>query len=99
MATINGARAAGFDRVGELREGWKADVVGMTTDVTRATPLHDALSHLVFAATGSDVEFTMVDGEVLYRDGEVIVADADRIRREADAVELDLSPAEEVKPT
>ncbi|QLG62969.1 5'-deoxyadenosine deaminase [Halorarum salinum] len=83
MATENGARAAGFERVGRLREGWKADVVGLTTDVTRATPLHDPLSHLVFAAHGDDVEFTMVDGEVLYRDGELLTGDAAAVRRRA----------------
>ncbi|QLG26399.1 5'-deoxyadenosine deaminase [Halorarum halophilum] len=83
MATANGARAAGFDRVGKLREGWKADVVGLTTDITRATPLHDPLSHLVFAAHGDDVEFTMVDGEVLYRDGELLTGDAVDVRERA----------------
>jgi cytosine/adenosine deaminase-related metal-dependent hydrolase len=86
MATAAGAETAGFERVGKLREGWQADVVGLTTDVTRATPLYDPLSHLVFAAHGDDVEFTMIDGEVCQRDGEVVVADADRIRREANAV-------------
>ncbi|MFC5366540.1 5'-deoxyadenosine deaminase [Salinirubrum litoreum] len=86
MATVAGAEAAGFGRVGRLREGWRADVVGLTTDVTRATPLYDPLSHLVFSAHGDDVEFTMVDGQVCQRDGEVVVADADRIRREAHAV-------------
>jgi cytosine/adenosine deaminase-related metal-dependent hydrolase len=104
MATVNGARAAGFDRVGKLREGWRADVVGLTTDVTRAAPLHDVLSHLVFAARASDVRFTMVDGEVLMEDGEVTVADAAAIRREAQDVaeSLDLEAAresaQEVKP-
>ncbi|WP_435144063.1 5'-deoxyadenosine deaminase [Halobaculum sp. P14] len=83
MATLNGAEAAGFDRVGALREGWTADVVGVDTDVTRATPLHDPLSHLVFAAHGDDVAFTMVDGDVLYDDGELLTADADDIRRRA----------------
>lgn len=97
MSTINGARAAGFDRLGELREGWRADIVGLTTDITRGTPLYDVLSHLVFSARGDDVRFTMVDGEVLVDDGEVVVADADAIRQEAtDIVEsLDLTDARE----
>jgi cytosine/adenosine deaminase-related metal-dependent hydrolase len=84
MATVNGARAAGFEKVGKLREGWKADVVGLTTDRTRATPIHDPLSHLVFAAHGDDVQFTMVDGEVRYDDGHVGV-DAAEIRERAQA--------------
>ncbi|WP_458206842.1 5'-deoxyadenosine deaminase [Haladaptatus sp. NG-SE-30] len=94
MATINGARAAGFERVGKLREGWQADIVGLTTDLTRATPLYDPLSHAVFAAHGDDVEFTMVAGKVLQQDGEVVVADADAIRAEANeiAAGLDVAP-------
>ncbi|MFB6110105.1 MAG: 5'-deoxyadenosine deaminase [Halodesulfurarchaeum sp.] len=95
MATINGAKAAGFEKVGKLKEGWKADIIGLTTDVTRAAPLHDVRSHLVFSARGDDVEFTMVDGNVLMEDGEVTVADADRIREEAMNVDLDLSTAGE----
>ncbi len=104
MATINGARAAGFETVGKLREGWRADVVGLTTDVTRATPLHDVLSHLVYGARASDVQFTMVDGDVLMADGEVLVADAEGIRSEAQEIaeNLDLEAAresaQEVKP-
>jgi cytosine/adenosine deaminase-related metal-dependent hydrolase len=88
MATRNGAKAAGFDRVGCLREGWKADVVGLTTDVTRATPLHDVFAHIVFAAHGDDVAFTMVDGNVLYEDGELRTGDAAEIRRKAREYEL-----------
>ncbi|QKY20275.1 5'-deoxyadenosine deaminase [Halolamina sp. CBA1230] len=85
MATENGAEAAGFDRVGALRKGWKADVVGLTTDHERATPIHDPVSHLVFAAHGDDVEFTMVDGRVRYADGEHVGVDAAAIRERAQA--------------
>ncbi len=93
MATVNGARAAGFDRVGALRAGWKADIVGLDTDLTRATPIHDVLSHLVFAAHGDDVQFTMVDGQVLLDDGELQVADAAAIRERARAVASGLEVA------
>jgi len=95
MATINGAEAAGFDRLGKLKPGWRADIVGLSTDTTRATPLHDILSYIVFAARGEDVQFTMVDGSVLMEQGEVVVADADDIRAAARevAASLDLSDA------
>ncbi|ESP90095.1 N-ethylammeline chlorohydrolase [Candidatus Halobonum tyrrellensis G22] len=92
MATRNGARAAGFDRVGELREGWKADVVGVDTDLERATPIHDVLSHLVYAAHGDDVSFTMVDGEVRYDDGFPHV-DAEAVRRRARAAAREFADA------
>ena len=94
MATRNGAKAAGFEDVGCLREGWKADVVGLSTDLTRATPLHDVLSHLVFAAHGDDVRFTMVDGRVLYDEGELATADAAAIRERAREVASGLPTAD-----
>ncbi len=90
MATVNGAHAAGFEEVGALRAGWHADVIGLTTDVARATPVHDPVSHLVFAAHGDDVVFTMVDGDVVVEDGEARTVDAAAIRRRAEAVDLDL---------
>ena len=82
MATINGACAAGFDRLGRLAEGWRADVIGLTTDVSRATPVTDVCSHLVYAVHGDDVQFTMIDGEVVY-DGEPTRVDAEQIRERA----------------
>jgi cytosine/adenosine deaminase-related metal-dependent hydrolase len=88
MATINGAKAAGFDELGAIRKGWRADIVGLSTDLTRATPLHDVLSHLVFAAHGDDVRFTMVDGTVLQERGEVTAIDAEAVRREASEIGL-----------
>lgn len=90
MATINGAAAAGIDRVGALREGWRADIIGLRTDITRATPLHDVLSHLVFAARGDDVQFTMVDGRVLMENGTVTCVDADAIREETTEISSNL---------
>ncbi len=83
MATRNGARAAGYDRVGELRAGWKADIVGIRTDTSRAVPLHDVYSYLVYSATGSDVAFTMVDGQVVVSEGSIQTVDAERVYQRA----------------
>jgi len=95
MATRNGAKAAGFEKLGAIREGWRADIVGLDTDLTRATPLHDVLSHLVFAAHGDDVRFTMVDGNVLMEQGEVTTIDADAVRSQASTMGLEMDLEEE----
>jgi len=88
MATRNGARAAGFEQVGALYEGWRADVVGIRTDTSRGVPLHDVYSYLVYAATGDDVEFSMVDGEVVVENGSVTtVSESDVYRRAREAFE------------
>ena len=82
MATEHGATASGFD-VGVLREGRPANVIGLSTDTPRATPIHDPLSHLVFAAHGDDVQLTMVGGEVVYDDGSFPTVDDRQIRESA----------------
>jgi len=82
MATEHGATASGFD-VGVLREGRPADVIGLSTDTPRATPIHDPLSHLVFAAHGDDVRLTMVDGDVVYDEGSFPAVDDRQIRESA----------------
>jgi guanine deaminase len=83
MATVNGAKAAGFDNVGQLKPGWKADIIGISTDNTKATPMNDVLSYIVFAAHGENVEFSMVDGEVLMKDNKLTTIDAESIRQDA----------------
>jgi cytosine/adenosine deaminase-related metal-dependent hydrolase len=95
MATRNGAKAAGFEKLGAIREGWRADIVGLDTDLTRATPLHDVLSHLVFAAHGDDVRFTMVDGNVLMERGEVATIDANAVRSRASTMGLEMDLEDE----
>ncbi len=92
MATVDGARAAGFDRLGALREGWRADVIGLSTDAARSVPVHDPLSALVYATHGDDVVFTMVDGNVLQDDGEIRCCDADAVRERARELATQFAP-------
>jgi cytosine/adenosine deaminase-related metal-dependent hydrolase len=50
--------------------------------------LHDVYSYLVYAATGDDVEFSMVDGNVVVEDGSVTaVSESDVHRRAREAFE------------
>jgi 5-methylthioadenosine/S-adenosylhomocysteine deaminase len=67
MATINGARALGLDRlVGSLEVGKRADLIML--DLLAAphnVAVHDVLSHLVHCAKATDVELAMVDGTIL----------------------------------
>jgi cytosine/adenosine deaminase-related metal-dependent hydrolase len=93
MATLGGARAAGFGRLGALREGWRADVIGLATDAARSVPVHDPLSALVYATHGDDVVFTMVDGRVLQDDGEIQCCDAARVRERASELAGEYSSA------
>lgn len=92
LATVNGAIAAGLNNVGKLEEGWKADVIGVDFDEPRTVPVHDVISHLVYATHGDDVRLTMVDGTLLQVDGQLTNLDTGAIRsraqNEADRLEV-----------
>ncbi len=66
MATVYGAKVLGYDNLGMLKENYLADIIMLDFDVPHLTPNHNTISHLVYAANGSDVCMTMVDGRVVY---------------------------------
>lgn len=71
MATINGAIAQGREaEVGILKEGLQADFILIDTDKAHMHPIYDPISAVAYAAKGSDVCLTMVQGKILYRNGE-----------------------------
>jgi 5-methylthioadenosine/S-adenosylhomocysteine deaminase len=82
MATRNGAELLGFDS-GRIAPGANADLAVLDLDAAHLTPAHDLVSHLVYAARGSDVRHTVCDGAVLMRDSEVTVFDERRVREAA----------------
>jgi len=76
MATIRGARAMGMQkRIGSLETGKRADVITVSINGARQTPMYDAISHLVYVIRGDDVQNTIVNGQVLMRDRKVLTLD------------------------
>ena len=84
-ATVNGARSQGRLDCGVIAAGKKADLVVMDTSAPNMQPAHHPLYNLVYAATGSEVLLTMVDGTILYRDGKWPTLDMERILKQVNA--------------
>jgi 5-methylthioadenosine/S-adenosylhomocysteine deaminase len=82
MATEGGADALGLPG-GRIEPGSAADLAVVALDAPHLTPVHDVVSHLVYAARGSDVRHTVCDGQVLMRDREVLTLDEERVMAEA----------------
>jgi 5-methylthioadenosine/S-adenosylhomocysteine deaminase len=89
MATAAGADALGLPG-GRIEPGAAADLAVVDLDVPHLTPVHDPVSHLAYAARGSDVRHTVCDGEVLMRDREVLTLDAAAVRERAASAAADL---------
>ncbi len=79
-ATVSGWRSQGRENCGILRVGAPADLTVLDIDTPWMVPETDLISNLVFAAQGSDVRLTMVDGKVLYKDGEYPCMDIEKIK-------------------
>jgi 5-methylthioadenosine/S-adenosylhomocysteine deaminase len=69
MATINGARALGIDRlVGSLEVGKRADVIVLDADSPSLTPSFDPHVSIAASAGRGDVVHVVIDGEMVVRD-------------------------------
>lgn len=70
MASENGARLLGFPKIGQLREGWAADLA--VFDVHRleyAGSLSDPLAALIFAGYNHGTDYTIVNGRITVEEG------------------------------
>ena len=76
MATVCGAMALGLDAVtGSLETGKKADLIIVDTNKPHLTPMYNPVSHLVYAAIGSDVTTSIINGRVVMNDGRLKTMD------------------------
>jgi 5-methylthioadenosine/S-adenosylhomocysteine deaminase len=82
LATREGARYAGFD-AGVLEPGKLADVAVVGLDKPHLKPLHRTVAVIVYSARGSDVEMTIVGGQVVYEDGRCMLVDEEEVMSEA----------------
>jgi len=91
LATIGGAVCLGVQQtLGSLQVGKIADLIMIDLKKPHLTPLHDPISHLVYAARGTDVCTTIVNGRILMLDNEFLTINMQETleRAEKDAQEL-----------
>ena len=69
MATINGATALGLGEVvGSIEKGKAADFAAVQCDGIEAVPVYDAIGHLVYSASRSEVSDVWIAGQRVLRD-------------------------------
>jgi Cytosine deaminase and related metal-dependent hydrolases len=69
MATLGSAAALSWPELGRLVPGAPADIIALDLSSPNLQPLYEPVSHLVYAASGHEVCFSMVAGEVLFHNG------------------------------
>lgn len=83
MATQNGARALGFDDLGTLKPGHRADLLLIRADLPTPLELHNAADQLLLWRNPTDLQAVMCAGAWLMHDGEVIGVDEEAVRARA----------------
>ena len=82
-ATLGNARTAGLQgRLGELKPGYKADMVLIDLNDVAYLPYNSAARQLVYTETGRGIDAVIVDGRPVIRDRKVTSIDEDGLRRE-----------------
>jgi 5-methylthioadenosine/S-adenosylhomocysteine deaminase len=84
MATRGGAAALGLaDQIGSLEPGKRADLIIVSRERPHLQPDRNPYSTLVYAARGTDVRLTLVDGEILVDDFALTRVDEDELAHDA----------------
>lgn len=84
MATMGGAKAVGMENeMGEIREGYIADIILIDAKQTHLNPIHNAIAALVYAGKGSDVSDVIIDGNILMKDKKLLTVDTQEAIRYA----------------
>ena len=85
LATVNGAKGQGRENeTGRIKSGFDADLIMLNLDAPHLFPLNDPCAAIAYAARGSDVCLTMVQGRILYENGEFKTIDMEKTRYEVE---------------
>lgn len=83
MGTSWGAEAVFLHNIGALEAGKEADFIVINANQAHLQPLHDPISHIIYSASGQDVQDVYVQGKAVVQNKECISLDEERILYEA----------------
>ena len=84
-ATEGSARALGFEKLGRLAPGYKADIVFLDLGNVNWIPLNNAVNALVHTEDGSAVHSVMVGGRMVLENRRLLDVDLAKLARDAES--------------
>lgn len=82
MATINGAKALGFDDLGAIEEGYLADLVVFDLESNNFTPQNELIHALCYSASSEDICHVICDGKLLMENRKLLTINEQSLRQE-----------------
>ncbi len=65
MATSEGAKVLGEDKLGQIKEGYLADLILVNLGGAHVQPVHDVSAALVYSSRASDVDTVIINGKII----------------------------------
>ena len=85
MVTSSASKVLGLsDCIGKIQSGFFADIIALDLNYPHLYPRNDLLNHLVYSASGREVDFVMCHGKILMKDSQIQGIDVFRIYAEAE---------------
>ncbi len=85
-ATVLGAANA----IGSLEPGKKADIIVLDCNQPHLTPMYNPVSHLVYAARGSDVVHSIINGKIIMQNRALNTLDEQEIFKNIQSIASDI---------
>jgi cytosine/adenosine deaminase-related metal-dependent hydrolase len=87
MATENGAKLLGFEKVGKIREGWAADLALFNVGkLEYSGSLSDPLAAIIFSGYNHGTEYTIVNGNIVVENGRLTGFDEIELMNRCNAI-------------
>ncbi len=83
MATRGSAGLMGFDKVGQIAEGWQADLLFLDRTYCHYTPARETLDQVVLAENGAALREVMIAGQVVFAGDRILTLDEAALRARA----------------
>ena len=91
MATIEGAGALGMYKItGSLEVGKKADIIIIGLNKPHLTPLYNEYSHLVYAASGADIDTVLINGKVVMENRSLLTIDETEVMQKVREIAVNI---------
>ncbi len=82
LATKEGAKAIGYNNLGELKPGYLADIILIDRSGYHWQPRYNQVSLLAYAANSMDIDTVFINGKLVMRDKELLTIDIERVYSE-----------------
>ncbi len=94
LATEGGAQAFGYEgKLGRISPGYYADIVGYRLSGLPFVPLNNPLRQLVYAETGSSIDWVIVNGVEVMREGRLTQVDEEALLGEIASTHKEILPS------